>query len=89
MDLIYNGMPAEELGDDWHKPWSGGNGGNCVEALKLRDGRVALRQSTDPGGPALLYPLSGFAEFIRGAKTGAADFLLAGGASDLPDGAAA
>jgi hypothetical protein len=76
MDLIYNGMPANDLGTDWRKPWSGGNGGNCVEALRLADGRVALRQSADPGGPALVYSLSDFAEFIRGAKTGAADFLF-------------
>ena len=29
---IYNGMPATHLGQHgWMKPWSGGNGGNCVE----------------------------------------------------------
>ena len=54
MDPIYNGMPAAELGSEgWHKPWSGGNGGNCIEAMKLADGRVAVRQSSDPDGPAL------------------------------------
>lgn len=48
-DRIYNGMRALDLGSEgWHKPWSGGNGGSCVEAMKLADGRVALRQSTDP-----------------------------------------
>ena len=39
----------------WHKPWSGDNGGSCVEAKRLGDGRVALRQSTDPDGPALIF----------------------------------
>jgi Domain of unknown function (DUF397) len=39
----------------WHKPWSGHNGGNCVEIKPLSDGRLALRQSTDPNGPALLF----------------------------------
>ncbi|GCD33428.1 MULTISPECIES: DUF397 domain-containing protein [Streptomyces] len=74
---IYNGMPATELGSDgWHKPWSGGNGGECVEALRLGDGRVALRQSTDPGGPALIYTHGEIKSFIEGAKAGAADFLL-------------
>ncbi|MYR89467.1 DUF397 domain-containing protein, partial [Streptomyces sp. SID685] len=44
---VYNGMPARELGSEgWHKPWSGGNGGNCLEAMKLADGRTAVRQST-------------------------------------------
>ncbi|KUJ66323.1 AbaA-like protein, partial [Streptomyces albus subsp. albus] len=53
MDHIYNGMPAGDLGSEgWYKPWSGGNGGNCVEAMKLSDGRVAVRQSADPDGPA-------------------------------------
>lgn len=78
MDRIYNGMPAKQLGTEgWHKPWSGGNGGSCVEAMKLCDGRVALRQSTDPDGPALIYTHGEIEMFIQGAKAGAADFLLA------------
>ncbi|MFI9722640.1 DUF397 domain-containing protein [Streptomyces sp. NPDC052396] len=79
LDHIYNGMPAADLGTEgWHKPWSGGNGGSCVEAMRLRDGRVALRQSTDPEGPALIYTRHEMETFIRGAKDGQADFLLAG-----------
>ncbi|WP_240137198.1 DUF397 domain-containing protein [Streptomyces sp. MUM 178J] len=71
-------MPASELGEaGWLKPWSGGNGGNCVEALRLADGRVAVRQSADPDGPALIYTSSEIAAFIEGAKAGQADFLLA------------
>lgn len=74
---VYNGMPASELsGAGWHKPWSGGNGGECVEAMRLGDGRVALRQSTDPDGPALIYTPHEIRSFIEGAKAGAADFLL-------------
>ncbi|NUR02442.1 MAG: DUF397 domain-containing protein [Streptomyces sp.] len=76
-DGIYNGMPANQLGPDgWRKPWSGGNGGSCVEAKKLNDGRVALRQSTDPDGPALIYTNHEITTFIEGAKSGQADFLL-------------
>ncbi|MCG3041442.1 DUF397 domain-containing protein [Streptomyces sp. S1A] len=75
---VYNGMPARQLGSEgWHKPWSGGNGGSCVEAMRLADGRVALRQSTDPDGPALIYARHAMAGFIRGVKAGQADFLLA------------
>ncbi|MER0244082.1 DUF397 domain-containing protein [Streptomyces sp. 796.1] len=78
MDRIYNGMPANDLGTEgWHKPWSGGNGGSCVEAMRLSDGRIALRQSTDPDGPALIYSHTEIACFIQGAKAGDADFLLA------------
>ncbi|WP_431949062.1 DUF397 domain-containing protein [Actinacidiphila sp. bgisy167] len=76
-DRIYNGMRARDLGTEgWHKPWSGGNGGSCVEAMKLADGRVALRQSTDPDGPALIYTDHEIRMFIQGAKDGKADFLL-------------
>ncbi|MET8328833.1 DUF397 domain-containing protein [Streptomyces sp. NPDC005181] len=79
MDPIYSGMPAAELGSEgWYKPWSGGNGGNCVEAMKLADGRVAVRQSADPEGPALIYTPREIAAFIQGAKAGQADFLLTG-----------
>ncbi|MFH9561192.1 DUF397 domain-containing protein [Streptomyces globisporus] len=68
---------ATELGSDkWVKPWSGSNAGNCVEAKPLGDGRVAMRQSTDPDGPALIYMRGEIAAFIEGAKDGKADFLL-------------
>ncbi|MFI0774372.1 DUF397 domain-containing protein [Streptomyces sp. NPDC021212] len=74
---VYSGMPARDLGSEgWHKPWSGGNGGSCVEAMRLKDGRVALRQSTDPDGPALIYTSLEMKSFIQGAKAGEADFLL-------------
>ncbi|AGP53822.1 DUF397 domain-containing protein [Streptomyces rapamycinicus] len=74
---VYSGMPATELGSEgWHKPWSGGNGGSCVEAMRLTDGRVALRQSTDPDGPALIYTHLEMKRFIQSAKAGEADFLF-------------
>ncbi|MEV1010662.1 DUF397 domain-containing protein [Streptomyces sp. NPDC049881] len=77
MDRIYNGMPATHLGTEgWRKPWSGGNGGSCVEALRLGDGRVALRQSTDPDGPALICTSHEIESFIQGVKSGEADFLV-------------
>ena len=74
---VYNGMPARDLGSEgWHKPWSGGNGGSCVEAMKLADGRDALRQSTDPDGPALIYTAAEVAAFLAGAKDGEFDHLV-------------
>jgi hypothetical protein len=76
-DGVYNGMPARSLGTEgWRKPWSGPNGGSCVEAMKLGDGRIALRQSTDPDGPALICTAHEIKTFIQGAKAGEADFLL-------------
>jgi hypothetical protein len=68
---------AAELGtEQWLKPWSGSNGGNCIEVKKLDGGFVALRQSTDPDGPALIYSVREITAFIAGAKSGEADFLL-------------
>ncbi|BCL25840.1 DUF397 domain-containing protein [Streptomyces aurantiacus] len=78
MDPIYSGMPAIDLGTEgWHKPWSGTNGGSCVEAKRLPDGSVALRQSKDPDGPALVYTRDEMISFLAGAKSGEADFLVA------------
>ncbi|MDX3231947.1 DUF397 domain-containing protein [Streptomyces sp. ME19-01-6] len=77
-DPVYSGMPAMDLGTEgWEKPWSGTNGGTCIEAKKLPDGRVALRQSTDPAGPALIYSRAEVASFLEFAKAGRADFLIA------------
>lgn len=77
MDRIHNGMSAADLGTHgWRKPWSDDAGGACVEAMRLPDGRVALRQSTDPGGPALICDRREIESFILGTKAGDADFLL-------------
>lgn len=76
-DPVRTGMPAGDLGSEgWHKPWSGTNGGSCVEAKRLPDGRVAVRQSTDPEGPALVYTREEMITFLDGAKAGLADFLV-------------
>ena len=74
---IRNGMPARDLGArGWSKPWSDDAGGACLEAKKLADGRVALRQSTDPDSPALVLTPAEVAGFLTGVKKGEADFLL-------------
>ncbi|WP_406165057.1 DUF397 domain-containing protein [Streptomyces sp. NBC_00996] len=78
MGSVYSGMPAVDLGTEgWQKPWSGTNGGSCVEAKRLPDGSVAFRQSRDPEGPALVYSRDEMTAFLRGAKSGQADFLIA------------
>ncbi|MGA4837832.1 DUF397 domain-containing protein [Streptomyces sp. G45] len=62
---------ARELGaEGWRKPWSDDVGGACVEAKRLPDGSVALRQSTDPHGPALVFPHGEIARFLAGVKAG-------------------
>jgi hypothetical protein len=47
-----------------------------MEAKRLPGGRVALRQSTDPDGPALILEPDEIRAFVRGAKAGLADDLL-------------
>ncbi|MFD9461837.1 DUF397 domain-containing protein [Streptomyces sp. NPDC060027] len=78
MGSVHSRTSAVDLGTEgWHKPWSGTNGGSCVEAKRLPDGSVALRQSRDPEGPALIYSREEMIAFIDGAKSGQADFLIA------------
>ncbi|WP_097259273.1 DUF397 domain-containing protein [Streptomyces sp. Ag109_G2-15] len=70
-------MPARQLGArGWTKPWSDDAGGACVEVKRLADGRVAVRQSTDPDGPALVFTSHEMSNFLTGVKEGDADFLL-------------
>jgi Domain of unknown function (DUF397) len=77
MPQMHNGFRASTLGTEgWSKQWSSPNGGSCLEAKKLPDGTVALRQSTDPDGPALILQPEEIEAFIEGAKAGLADWLL-------------
>jgi len=49
---------------------SNGNGGNnCVEVAQL-DTAVAVRDSKDPSGPALIFSSASWAEFLSSAKDG-------------------
>jgi hypothetical protein len=58
----------------WRKSWrSNGNGGNnCVEVAFL-DAVVAVRDSKDWPGPALVFGQSEWDAFINGAKGGRFD----------------
>jgi hypothetical protein len=49
--------------------------GNCVEVARV-DGGVAMRNSRDPDGPALVYTNAEVAAFVAGAKAGEFDDLL-------------
>jgi len=77
MDQMHKGLRASNLdADGWSKPWSSPNGGSCLEAKKLPGGVIALRQSTDPDGPALILQPHEIRAFVEGAKHGLADWLL-------------
>lgn len=72
MNNVRNGMPASELADaNWVKSTrSGPTGGNCVEVAFLDGGRIALRNSRDASGPALVFTGPEWDAFIGGARDG-------------------
>lgn len=75
---VYNGMPAGDLtGVQWRRAGSGAGGGAGVEMARLPDGRVAVRNSADPDGPALIYTRAEIEALIGGAQDGDFDALLA------------
>lgn len=77
MDRVYNGMPATELPTvRWQKSRLSNSQGNCVEFAKLPDGQVAVRNSRDPNGPALVYTTAEIAALLQGAKDGDFDNLI-------------
>ena len=51
---------------------SGAGGGGCVEAAGLGD-RRAVRDSTDPQGPALVFSNVSWAGFLAAVKRGKLD----------------
>ena len=74
--MLYNGMPAGDLGDvQWRS--AGGAEGTGVELARLPDGQIAVRNSADPDGPALIYTRAEIEALIGGAQDGDFDALLA------------
>ncbi|OHV42010.1 DUF397 domain-containing protein [Pseudofrankia sp. EUN1h] len=77
MTMIYNGMSAAALKSvTWQKSQRSNSQGNCVEMARLSDDAVAVRNSRDPRGPALIYTLAEIEALILGAKDGDFDNLL-------------
>jgi hypothetical protein len=79
MNMTYNGMPAGQVPAlGWQKSRRSNPSGNCVELTKL-DGSagIAVRNSRDPEGPALIYTPDEIAAFIQGARDGDFDNLIA------------
>ncbi|MEU7983351.1 DUF397 domain-containing protein [Streptosporangium canum] len=54
---------------------SSDNGGQCVEVADNLPGVVAVRDSKDPDGPALLFTSAEWCSFVGGVKSGAFDRL--------------
>ncbi|MEU0394949.1 DUF397 domain-containing protein [Streptomyces sp. NPDC006208] len=72
-----NGMRAIELNSViWIKSSRSNATGNCVEMASLPGGYVAVRNSRDPQGPALVYTRDEIAAFVTGAREGDFDSMI-------------
>jgi len=77
MSQTHNGIPAGRLPVRWQKSRRSNPSGNCVELAPLPGGNeIAVRNSRDPEGPALVYTVDEIAAFIHGARDGDFDNLL-------------
>ena len=67
-------MDADLSCAEWHKStFSNGNGGNCVEVARNLPGIVAVRDSKNPGRPALVFSWSQWQTFAASVKAGRYD----------------
>jgi hypothetical protein len=69
-----SGRPAGEFkGVVWERYGDPGDGSGCVEIAELGDGFKAMRDSSDPEGPALVFTPGEWDAFVLGVKAGEFD----------------
>ncbi len=74
---VENGMSADLLvAARWRKSTASNPSGSCVELAELPGGMIAVRNSRDKSGPALVYPRTELAGFLWRVKNGEFDILL-------------
>jgi hypothetical protein len=76
MHMFENGVQASLIPEvTWRKSRRSNADGNCVELAVLPDGRVGIRNSRFPDGPALVVERDGVSAFVAGAQAGEFDAL--------------
>lgn len=71
-----NAVPADLLGPVVSRKSEASNPrGDCLELARVAGGAVAVRNSRDPHGPALVYTPAEIAAFLAGVKAGEFDDL--------------
>ncbi len=58
-------LPAAAIDATWIKSNRSNPNGECVEMARLPGGKVAVRNSRYPDGPALIFPLQTIAALVR------------------------
>ena len=77
MQDIHNGISAAELvGASWKKSQRSNSQGACVEIARLDSATVAMRNSRDPRGMALVYPADAVRALVSAVRTGEFDYLV-------------
>ena len=77
MQDIHNGISAAELvGAAWKKSQRSNSQGACVEIARLDRGTIAMRNSRDPRGTALVYPAEAVRALVSAVRTGEFDYLV-------------
>ena len=77
MQDLYNGISATKLeGATWRKSQRSNSQGACVELARLDVATVAMRNSRDPRGTALVYPADAVRAMVGALRSGELDYLL-------------
>lgn len=74
---LVNSLPADGLPAlRWRKSQVSNPTGSCVEIAELAHDTIAIRNSRDKAGPALVYPRPAVGAFLKAVKNGEFDCLV-------------
>jgi hypothetical protein len=77
MQDIQNGISAAELASaTWRKSQRSNSQGACVELARLDPATVAMRNSRDPRGTALIYPADAVRAMVSALRSGDFDDMI-------------